>query len=123
MLLGGGGKQRKGGRYFVFFTLNFFCFRLYVLIVLLGLIVCVKAKTCCALARNSALLAILISARLISAILYGRCNSRFAAVAAAIEVQAGRAFFYILWGPNGSMVGVGQLLNQQAPFNTHISTA
>ena len=106
-----------------FFTLNSFYFRSYILIILLGLIVRIKAKICCVLARNLALLAILISAWLISAILYSRCNSRFAAVAAAIKVQAGRAFFYILWGPNGSIVGVDQLLNQQAPFDTRISTA
>ena len=65
MLLGGGG-----------ITLNSFCFRLYVKDIFLGLMVRIRARTCCALARNLALLAILISTRLVSAILYSRYNSR-----------------------------------------------
>src|ERR1700722_19973487 len=60
MLLGGGGG----------ITLNSFCFGLYVKDVFLGLVVRVRARTCYALAHNSALLAILISIRLVSAILY-----------------------------------------------------
>ena len=123
MLLRGKNRGNWGGRYYIFFTLNSFCFRSYILIILLGLIVYIKAKTYYILAHNLALLAILISVQLISTILYSRYNSRFAAVAAIIKVQAGRAFFYILWGPNGSMVSVNQLLNQRAPFNIHIFTA
>ena len=66
MLLKGGGG----------ITLNFFSFKLYVIDIFLGLIVCVRARTYYTLARNSALLAILISTRLVSAILYSRYNSK-----------------------------------------------
>jgi len=81
---------------------------LYILNILLGLIIYIKAKTYYALACNSILLAILISTRLINAILYGRYNSKFTAVAAIIKIQAERTFFYILGAPNSSIVGVNQ---------------
>ena len=68
MLLGGGG-----------ITLNSFCFGLYIKDIFLGLAVRIRARICCALARNSALLAILISMRLVSAILYSRYNSKHTA--------------------------------------------
>ena len=85
MLLGGG-KIEKGRKVFFFFTLNSFCFKLYILIILLGLIVYIKAKTCYILPCNLVLLVILISAQLISAILYSKYNSKFAAVTTAIKV-------------------------------------
>ena len=84
MLLGGGG-----------ITLNSFCFRLYVKDIFLGLAVYIRTRTYCTLARNSALLAILISTRLVSAILYSRYNSRRAA---AIKDRQG-GLFYIHLGP------------------------
>ena len=65
MLLGGGG-----------ITLNSFCFRLYVKDVFLGLAARVRARTYYTLAYNSALLVILISTRLVNAILYSRYNSK-----------------------------------------------
>jgi len=84
-----------GGGNYALLTLNSFCFGSYAEDVFLGLALRVRVRTCCALARNSALLAILISTRLVSAILYSRYNSRRAA---AIEDHAGRTFLYIL-GP------------------------
>ena len=84
-----------GGGNYALLTLNSFCFGSYAEDVFLGLALRVRVRTCCALARNSALLAILISTRLVSAILYSRYNSRRAA---AIEDQAGRTFLYTL-GP------------------------
>ena len=65
MLLEGGG-----------ITLNFFCFGLYIKDIFLGLVVYIRARICYILARNLALLVILISTRLVSAILYSRYNSR-----------------------------------------------
>ena len=65
---------KKGG-----ITLNSFYFGLYIKDIFLGLAVYIRARTCCALARNSALLAILISTRLVNAILYSKYNSKRAA--------------------------------------------
>ena len=45
----------------------------------LGFIVYIRAKIYCVLARNSTLLAILISMWLVNAILYSRYNSKYAA--------------------------------------------
>ena len=87
MLLGGGN--------YTLLTLNSFYFRLYAKDIFLGLALRVRVRICYALARNSALLAILISTRLVSAILYSRYNSRRAA---AIKDYVGRTFLYIL-GP------------------------
>ena len=56
--------------YYILLTLNSFYFRLYAKDIFLGLAARVRVRICCALARNSALLAILISTRLVSAILY-----------------------------------------------------
>ena len=84
-----------GGGNYVLLTLNSFCFGLYAKDVFLGLAARVRARTYCALARNSALLAILISTWLVSAILYSRYNSRRAA---AIEDRQG-GLFYIHLGP------------------------
>jgi len=84
-----------GGGNYALLTLNSFCFRLYAKDVFLGLALRVRVRTCCTLARNSALLAILISTRLVSAILYSRYNSRRTA---AIKDHVGRTFLYIL-GP------------------------
>jgi hypothetical protein len=61
--------------------------------VFLGLALRVRVRIYRALARNSALLAILIFTRLVSAILYSRYNSRRAA---AIEDYVGRTFLYTL---------------------------
>ena len=111
-----------GGGNYALLTLNSFCFGSYAEDVFLGLALRVRVRTCCALARNSALLAILISTRLISAILYSRYNSRRAA---AIEDHAGRTF-YIHLGPNGpnyTMVGVDQRLDQRAALDTRIAVA
>ena len=60
-------------------TLNSFYFRLYIKNIFLGLAARVRVRTCCALAHNLALLAILIFIRLVNAILYSRYNSRRAA--------------------------------------------
>jgi len=84
----------EGGNY-ILLTLNSFCFRLYAKDVFLGLAARVRVRIYCALACNSVLLAILISTRLVSAILYSRYNSRRAA---AIENYVGRTFLYTL-GP------------------------
>jgi len=81
----------KGGNY-TLFTLNSFCFRLYAKDIFLGLALRVRVRTYYTLTRNSVLLAILISTRLVSAILYSRYNSRRAA---AIEDHVGRTFLYI----------------------------
>ena len=67
-----------GGGYYILLTLNSFYFRLYAKDVFLGLELRVRVRTCYALARNSVLLAILISMRLVSAILYSRYNSKHA---------------------------------------------
>ena len=67
-------KGREG--YYVLLILNSFYFRSYAKDVFLGLAVHVRARTCCALARNSVLSAVLISSRLVCAILYSRYNSR-----------------------------------------------
>ena len=64
MILGGG------------ITLNFFCFGLYIKDIFLGLIIYIRARIYYILTRNLALLAILISTRLVSVILYSRYNSR-----------------------------------------------
>jgi len=77
--------------YYILFTLNSFYFRLYTINIFKNLMVCVKVKIYCALARNLALLAILIFTQLINAILYGRYNSKYTAVT---EDQAGRTFLY-----------------------------
>jgi len=82
-----------GGGNYALFTLNFFYFRLYAKNIFLGLALYVRVRTCYALARNSALLAILISTRLVSAILYSRYNSRRTT---AIKDYAGRTFLYTL---------------------------
>ena len=63
------------GGYYILLTLNSFYFRLYAKDAFLGLAVRVRARIYYALARNLALLAILISTRLVSAILYSRYNS------------------------------------------------
>ena len=47
--------------HYILFTLHSFCFGLYAKDIFLGLTVCKRAKTCYTLARNLALLAILIS--------------------------------------------------------------
>ena len=57
------------GEYYILLTLNSFYFKLYAKDVFLGLVVRVRVRIYYALARNSALLAILISTRLVSAIL------------------------------------------------------
>jgi hypothetical protein len=65
-----------GGGNYILLTLNSFYFRLYAKDIFLGLALRVRVRIYCALARNLALLAILISIRLVSAILYSRYNSR-----------------------------------------------
>ena len=87
-LLGGEG-------YYILFTLNFFYFRLYTANIFKGLIVYIRVKTYCALARNLVLLVILISTQSVSAILYNKYNSKYIAI---IEDQAKRTFLYTL-GP------------------------
>ena len=84
----------RGGNY-ALFTLNSFCFGLYVKDIFLGLALRVRVRIYCILAHNLALLIILIFIRLVSAILYSRYNSRRAA---AIKDYIGRTFLYIL-GP------------------------
>ena len=84
-----------GGGNYALLTLNSFCFGSYAEDVFLGLALRVRVRIYYALARNSALLAILISIRLVSAILYSRYNSRRAT---AIKDHIGRTFLYIL-GP------------------------
>ena len=76
-------------------TLNSFCFKLYVKDIFLGLVVRIRARIYCALVRNLVLLAILISTRLVSAILYSKYNSRRAT---AIKDRQG-GLFYIYLGP------------------------
>jgi hypothetical protein len=84
-----------GGGNYTLLTLNSFYFRLYVKDIFLGLVLRVRVRIYCVLARNSVLLAILISTRLVSAILYSRYNSRRAT---AIKDYVGRTFLYTL-GP------------------------
>ena len=81
------------GENYTLLTLNSFYFRLYAKDVFLGLALCVRVRICCALARNSVLLAILISTRLVSAILYSRYNSKYATT---VKDHVGRTFLYIL---------------------------
>ena len=83
------------GRNYTLLTLNSFYFRLYAKDIFLGLVLSVRVRTYCALARNLALLAILISTRPFSTILYSRYNSRHTA---AIKDYVGRTFLYTL-GP------------------------
>ena len=61
----------EGGKY-ILLTLNSFYFRLYTKDIFLGLVLYVRVRIYYALARNLALLAILISTWLVSAILYSR---------------------------------------------------
>ena len=82
-----------GGGYYILLILNSFYFRLYAKDIFLGLAARVRVRIYYILARNSALLAILISTRLVSAILYSRYNSRHAA---AIKDQVGRTFLYTI---------------------------
>ena len=67
------------GENYILLTLNSFYFRLYTKDIFLGLVLYVRVRIYYALARNLALLAILISTWLVSAILYSRYNSRRAA--------------------------------------------
>ena len=60
-------------------TLNSFYFGLYIKDIFLGLIAHIRVRIYYVLAHNLALLVILISIRLVSAILYSRYNSRHAA--------------------------------------------
>ena len=80
-----------GGGNYALLTLNSFYFRLYAKDVFLGLALRVRVRIYYALARNSALLAILISTRLVSAILYSRYDSRHAATVKDRQ----RGLFYI----------------------------
>jgi hypothetical protein len=95
-----------GGGNYTLLTLNSFYFRSYAKDVFLGLALRVRVRTYYALARNSALLAILISTRLVSAILYSRYNSRRAT---AIKDHVGRTFLYIL-GPLIALIALITLI-------------
>ena len=85
--------KEKG--YYILPTLNSFYFKLYTINIFKGLVARVRVKTYYALAHNSVLLIILISTQSVSAILYSRYNSKYAAV---IKDQARRTFLYTL-GP------------------------
>jgi hypothetical protein len=97
-----------GGGNYTLLTLNSFYFRLYAKDVFLGLVLRVRVRICYALARNLALLAILISTRLVSAILYSRYNSRRAT---AIKDHTGRTFLYT----------IGALMALITPWSASIS--
>jgi len=83
--------KKKG--YYILLTLNSFYFKLYTINIFKGLVVRVRVKTYYILARNLALLAILISTQSVSAILYSKYNSKYMAV---IKDQAKRTFLYTL---------------------------
>ena len=82
-----------GGGYYILLTLNSFYFRLYAKDIFLGLALYVRVRIYYALVYNSVLLVILISTRLVSAILYSRYNSKRAT---PIKDQVERTFLYIL---------------------------
>jgi hypothetical protein len=65
-----------GGGNYILLTLNSFYFRLYAKDIFLGLALYIRVRIYYTLARNLVLLAILISTRLVSAILYSRYNNR-----------------------------------------------
>ena len=81
------------GENYILLTLNSFYFRLYTKDIFLGLVLYVRVRIYYALARNLVLLAILISIRLVSAILYSRYNSRYITI---IKDYIGRTFLYTL---------------------------